>query len=297
MVVSVSAANADILNGLADTLKNRFGYDPGAYQGYSYKTYSDKITAKIDFNINSSNTLTVKYNYLKSYKNQPPSNSGSINSSYGRAAGQYAMPFYGSGYTINNNFNIVIAELNSRFSNKSSNKLQVGYTALRDFRSVLGGVQTKGDASGKVMPLVDILDGNGNPYTSFGYEQYTYGNLLNTDVFQLNDIFTLYAGSHEITIGTQNSFKKYKNGFSPAYNGVYRFNSINDFYSSLNLDSAAARYDLSASLGKDGSFPYVGPKDQEYSLFVQDKWRIKKQPYIHIWFTSRFGSVSKHIRI
>ena len=32
-------------------------------------------------------------------------------------------------------FNIFIAELNSRIGNKASNKLQVGYTALRDFRS------------------------------------------------------------------------------------------------------------------------------------------------------------------
>jgi len=273
---SISAANADILNALSDTLKTRFGYDPGAFQGYSYKTHSDKITAKLDFNINTSNTLTIKYNYLKSYKNQPASNSGSVNSSYGRAAGQYALPFYGSGYTINNNFNIFIAELNSRFSNRSSNKLQIGYTALRDFRSVLSNVQTAGKNEGKYMLLVDILDGNGNPYTSFGYEQYTYGNLLNTDVFQLNDIFTFYTGAHEITIGTQNSFKKYKNGFSPAYEGVYRFNSINDFYTGLNDPSfAAARYDLSASLSSDGSFPYVGPKDQEYSLFIQDKWRVK----------------------
>ena len=93
--------------------------------------------------------------------------------------------FYGSGYTINNNFDIFIAELNTRLGNKASNKLQVGYTALRDFRSPL---------TSQPFPLVDILDGSGNPYTSFGYEQFTYGNLLNTDVYQLNDIYTMYKG-------------------------------------------------------------------------------------------------------
>lgn len=281
--VSVSAANATLLSQLADTLKARFGYDPGAFQGYSYRTQSDKITAKIDWNIDSKNTFTLKYNYLKSFKNQPASNSGSVNSSYGRAAGQYAMPFYGSGYTINNNFNIIIAELNTRFSNKASNKLQVGYTSLRDFRSALSNKMTSGSFKGLDMPLVDILDGNNNPYTSFGYEQYTYGNILNTDVFQVNDIFTLYQGKHELTFGTQNSFKKYKNGFSPAYNGVFRFNSLNDFYTSLQTGTAAPRYDLSASLSKDGSFPYVGPKDQEYGFFAQDKWRVKQN------FTVTYG--------
>ncbi len=264
--VSISNANADTLNALASFLKQQYDYDPGAFQGYSYRTQSDKVTVKLDWTINKSNTLTIKYNYLKSFRDVQASNSGSVNSSYGRTPGQYAMPFFGSGYTINNNFNIVIAELNTRFGNKSSNKLQVGYTALRDFRSAL---------TSKAFPLVDILDGNGNPYTSFGYEQFTYGNVLNTNVFQVNDIFTFYTGGHEITIGTQNSFKKYENGFSPAYEGVYRFKSLSSFYAAAADTSVKAlRYDLSYTLPPNGKFPLVGPKDQEYSLFAQDKWRI-----------------------
>jgi hypothetical protein len=284
--VSVSSASYDLLKQLADTLKNRFGYDPGAFQGYSYRTQSDKLTVKVDWTINSHNTFTIKYNYLKSFRDVQASNSGSVNSSYGRTPGQYAMPFYGSGYTINNNFNIFIAELNTRFSKRLSNKLQVGYTALRDYRSSLSGTQTTGKSAGQYMPLVDILDGNGNPFTSFGYEQYTYGNKLNTDVFQVNDILNIYVGSHEITVGTQNSFKKYQNGFSPSYEGVYRFNSLADFYSSLNGIKAAARYDLSASLQSDGSFPLVGPKDQEYGFFAQDKWRVK--PNLTVTYGVRF---------
>lgn len=262
--VSVSIANADSLNALRDFLISKYNYDPGQYQGYSYETRSDKLTAKVDWNINSNHTFTLKYNYLKSSRETQPSNSGSAYPSYGRTPGQYALPFNSSSYTINNNFNIFIAELNSRFGNKSSNKLQIGYTALRDFRSAF---------SPSNFPLVDISQ-DGQPYTSFGYEQYTYSNLLNTDVFQINDIFTFYKGSHEITLGTQNSFKKYENGFSPSYNGVYRFNSLQDFYSAAN-DTAfkAARYDLSYTLNTDGSFPLVGPKSMEFSFFMQDKWR------------------------
>ena len=164
-------------------LKNTYGYDPGAFQNYSYKTQSKKLTIKVDWNLDQNNTLTIKYNYLNSSRQIQASNSGSVNSSYGRTPGQYAMPFYGSGYKINNNFDIIIAELNTRLGNRASNKLQIGYTALRDFRSPL---------TSSPFPLVDILDGSGNPYTSFGYEQFTYGNLLNTDVYQLNDIYTMY---------------------------------------------------------------------------------------------------------
>ncbi len=273
--VSVSNANADTLNALASFLKSTYGYSPGAFQNYSYKTESKKLTIKLDWNLDDNNTITLKYNYLNSSRQTQASNSGSVNSSYGRTPGQYAMPFNGSGYTINNNFNIFIAELNTRLSNKASNKLQIGYTALRDYRSPL---------TSSPFPLVDILDGNGNPYTSFGYEQYTYGNKLNTDVFQLNDVFTFYKGAHEITVGTQNSYKKYENGFSPSYEGVYRFSSVDAFYqAATDKTTPALRYDLSYTLPPNSTFPLVGPKDLELGFFAQDKWRVKEN------FTLTYG--------
>ncbi len=261
----VSQANADTLNRLSKFLKDTYNYDPGAYQNYSYRTQSDKLTVKLDWNIDSRNTFTIKYNYFKSFREIQASNSGSINSVNGRTPGVTAMPFYGSGYAQNNNFKIVIAELNTRLSNKASNKLQVGYSALRDYRALL---------SPQVFPLVDILDGSGNPFTSFGNEQYSYGNLLSTNIFQFSDIFNLYKGSHEISFGTQNYHRDYKNGFSPSFQGVYRFNSLADFYASAAGTKPAVRYDLSYSFSKDGSFPFATPSAFELGLFAQDKWRI-----------------------
>jgi hypothetical protein len=201
--VSVSNANADTLNALAAFLKNTYGYDPGAFQNYSYKTQSKKLTIKVDWNLDQNNTLTIKYNYLNSSRQIQASNSGSVNSSYGRTPGQYAMPFYGSGYKINNNFDIIIAELNTRLGNRASNKLQIGYTALRDFRSPLTSP----------FPLVDILDGAGNPYTSFGYEQLTLWKFTEYG-YQLNDIYTMYRGTHEITVVRRILLKNMKRIFS-----------------------------------------------------------------------------------
>ena len=262
---TVSAAKAADLDALAAFLKSKYNYDPGAYQNYSYAAMSKRLTAKIDWNINENNTFSLKYSYLKSSNQIPPSNSGSVGS---RQANATALPFFGAGYAINNNANIFIAELNTKFSNRMSNKLQVGYTALRDFRSSL---------SGKDFPFVDILDGSGTitsskPLTSFGYELFTYGNKLNTDVFQFNDILSLYAGNHEITAGIQSSYKKYLNGFSPNYSGTYRFNSLADFYAAADGKQPAGLYNLSYALG-GGAFPLVGPKDFEAGFFIQDKYR------------------------
>jgi hypothetical protein len=262
--INVSQAKAADLDALRKFLIEKYNYDPGAYQGYQYGSVSKRLTTKLDWNINSKNSFSLKYTLLRSSADIPASNSQSVNASNGRRPSTTSMPFYGGGYTINNNADIIIGELNTRFSNNASNKLQIGYTKLRDFRGTL----TSGN-----FPQVDILDGNGQPFTTFGYERFTYGNVLNSDVIQLNNIFNLYKGKHEFTFGTQNSFKKYSNGFSPNYAGAFRFNSLADFYASAEGTKPAAVYDLSWSL--TGDFPLVGPKNTELSLFAQDKFRVK----------------------
>ncbi|HMG68583.1 MAG TPA: hypothetical protein VK588_12885, partial [Chitinophagaceae bacterium] len=275
---NVSIANADTLNAIANFLKQKFGYDPGPYQGYSFKVNSDKITAKIDWNLNRNNTLTVKYNYLKSSSDQfastsrPNSAGGQIT---GGQPGVNSMPFFGSGYVINNNFNIIIAELNTRISNKISNKFQVGYTALRDFRSPHSASAT--------FPLVDILLNN-NIYTTFGYEPFTYNNTLNTDVYQVADIFKFYKGAHEITLGTQDYYRKYSNAFAPGYQGSYQFNSLSDFYNSANNGTTLSKnYYLQYSALKGGEFPWAYAGSTELGFFAEDKWRMTKN------FTLTYG--------
>lgn len=259
----ISQAKAEDLDALSDFLKQKFNYNTGSYENYNYETYSDKLTARIDWNINKKNTFNVNYYYLKSYRNVAPSNSGA--SANGRSASLTGMPFFSSSYIINNNFNILIAELNTRFSNSVSNKLQVGYNQLRDFRSSPGGI----------FPLVDIENGAGSMFTSFGYEPFTAFNKLDTDTWQFNDVLTVNKGSHNITIGTQNTANKFRNGFAPNYYGFYRFASLADFYNSVNNGTAnATRYELRYSARKNGEFPYAEVSTFTLGFFAQDKWTV-----------------------
>lgn len=261
--VGISQAKAEDLDALAAFLKSKYNYDAGAYENYNFKTYSDKVTARIDLNINSKNTFNINYFYLKSWRNVPPSNSGAPGS--GRQPSSTAMPFFASSYVINNNFNIVIAELNTRFSNRLSNKLQVGFNQLRDFRSSPGGI----------FPLVDIENGVGSSFTAFGYEPFTAFNKLNTNTYQFNDIVNLYKGKHNFTFGTQNSYNKFQNGFAPNYFGAYRFKSLADFYASANNGAPTAyRYELRYSARKGGEFPYAKIGTFQLGLFAQDKWNV-----------------------
>jgi hypothetical protein len=257
----ISQAKAEDLEALSAFLKTKYGYETGPFENYTFDTHSDKITARVDLNINKKNTLNVNYYYLKSYRNVPPSNSGAINGN--RQPGTTAMPFFSSSYVINNNFNIVIAELNTRISNSVSNKVQVGYNQLRDFRSSPGGV----------FPLVDIANGNGSTFTSFGYEPFTAFNVLNTDTWQFNDILNWYKGKHTFTFGTQNTYNKFRNGFAPNYYGAYQFANLDSFYKSANTGSlSASRYEVRYSARKNGEFPYADVAAYQLGFFAQDKW-------------------------
>jgi hypothetical protein len=252
------------LNDLKKFLMDKYKYDAGDYQGYNYQTQSDKITAKIDWNINDNNTLSAKYFYLKSSRELAGSSSGAIGNNRQPTIGG-PLPFSNSGYVINNNFNIGIVELNTRFGSKFANKATLGYSALRDFRSSLGAQ----------FPLVDIGNGSGATLTSFGYEPFTAFNQLNTDTWQFSDDFTIYAGKHEITIGTSNQYNKFLNGFAPSYYGNFNFNTLADFYASANDGLAnASRYQLRYSTAADGSFPFGRIKAYTFSVYAQDKFQV-----------------------
>jgi hypothetical protein len=181
---NVSQAKAEDLDALANFLMTKYGYNAGPYENYNFDTYSDKVTAGSISTSYLRIRSIINYYYLKSWRNIPPSNSGAPGGS--RQPSSTAMPFFASSYIINNNFNIIIGELNTRFNNKLSNKFQFGYNQLRDFRSSPGGI----------FPLVDIENGLGASFTSFGYEPFTAFNELGTDTWQLNDIVTLNKGSH-----------------------------------------------------------------------------------------------------
>ena len=272
---NVSQASAATLNQIANYLETNYNYNPGPYQGYNYDTYSDKVTAKIDWNIDKNNTLSAKYFYLKSYGDHPASNSNSnltnAASSSSRAPSPTTLPFYGSGYRINNNFNIGIVELDTRINSTMSNRLTVGYSALRDFRTSLGGNTT--------IPLVDIDNGTTTStgaiitppsavLTTFGYELFTANNILSTNIGQLSDDLTIFTGKHQIIFGTNDQIQSYKNGFAPNYNGVYIYNSASDFLNGL----PAAQYATRNSALASGAFPFASIKAGIYSLYAEDKY-------------------------
>lgn len=297
---TVSRASYTDLTNLGSFLQSKYNYNAGPFENFNLRSFSRKATAKLDWNISANHRFSVKYNYLKSYRDVPPSSSGSISNSANRNQTQFGLPFFSSYYTINNNLNSFIAELNSTFDSRYSNNLTAGASFFRDFRESPGGGS---------FPLVDIGDATGrsaagagptatNTLTSFGYEPFSAFNILNSDVYQIGDNFTAYLGKHNVTVGTYNELYKFSNGFAPNYYGGYAFNSLDDFYAAARTAEAPNGYVLDANRNPipasatnqpglpqryqlqysalPGGFPFGVTKAAQFGLYVQDEWSPKQ---------------------
>ncbi len=252
------AADFDRLN---DFLISKFKSNPGAYENWNKEKYSQKVNLRLDWNISDKHKFNVKYNYLRSYADINPSNSGSL--SGGRSPSAAVLPFQGSLYRINNNLDSYIAELNSTFSSSVANNLTVGYTQMRDFR--------QSPVNDNPFPTVDIGNNDLNELTAFGYEPFSANNILNSDIFQIADNLTIYTGKHVYTLGLAYETNSFMNGFAPNYYGGYQFKSIDDFINSANGDTKVipARYQQQWS--NYSTFPFAEMKGSTLSFYGQDE--------------------------
>lgn len=227
------------LAGLRDFLVNQLKYDPGTYKNFNKATQSQRYVARFDYNLSQNTKLTIRGNITNAFQDQPPSGSGGFASGPpgGRGNSNNVLSFSSSYYRINNNQYSVTAELNTTLAGgKMSNNLVVGYNAFRDFRQNAGGLAIPN------LPLVDILGPNGQNMTSFGPDPFTPNNKLDQDVTQINDNFNIYLKNHQITVGTANELYSFNNVFTQVINGVYRYNSLADFYADAqSATSATAR--------------------------------------------------------
>jgi hypothetical protein len=224
------------LAGLRQFLIDNFGYDPGVYKDFNRETSSLRYVVRLDYNLNKNHKLTVRGNVTNAFRDIPPSGSGGFvgGPPGGRGNSNNVLSFSSSYYRINNNQYSVTGELNSILGGgKFSNNLVIGASFFRDFRENAGGKPVPS------FPLVDILGPNGQNMTTFGPDPFTPNNKLDQDVIQINNNFSVYLRNHIITIGTANEYYRFMNRFTPLINGVYRYNSLADFYADANPATTA----------------------------------------------------------
>jgi hypothetical protein len=210
------------LDALSSYLARNFNYVTGPYQDYSHQTPAKKYLFRTDYNINSTNRLSLRYIQLDSSTDVLLSNSSSLG--FGtRRTNLNGLNFQNSNYKILENIRSFVGEWNAAFGSQASNNLIIGYTKQDESR----------DSLGTFFPMVDILEA-GSVYTTFGFEPFTPNNELRYNSFQIQDNLTFYRGSHTISTGVSLERYESENVFFPGSQSAYVYNSLADFYADAN---------------------------------------------------------------
>jgi hypothetical protein len=229
----ISRARAEILDSIRNRMIQQYNYDPGPYEGYINETNNDKLLAKIDWNVSPDHALTFRYNYLSAKRDLPPHPFVLSFQNTGRGPNESSLPFRNAGYAINNELHSLALELNSR-SRGFANRFFTSYNRFRDFREPYSAD----------FPTIEIGEG-GITYTTVGHEPFSIHNILDQDVTQLTNNFTLFRGKHALTLGANferfsffNSFNIFRHGFFQfGYPGGTTFSSLDQFFTATHPDS------------------------------------------------------------
>lgn len=272
---STTRVLASDLDALSNYLATNFGYVTGPYQGYNHNTPATRFIAKLDFNLNPRNKLSLRYNHLDSETDVLVSNSSSLGFGTRRSV-TTGLNFQNSNYIIMENIRSIIGEWNSMIGTNMANNLIVGYTYNDESRK----------SRGSFFPFVDIKEG-GSVYTSFGFEPFTPNNELRYGSYQLQNNFMLYLHKHSLTFGLSLERYKSENVFFPGSQSVYVYNSLADFYTDANDYLAnpnrtvspvtLARFQVRWS-NIPGQTKPIQPLKVIYSgIYAQDEWEVNKK--------------------
>ncbi|MEK7728797.1 MAG: carboxypeptidase regulatory-like domain-containing protein [candidate division KSB1 bacterium] len=262
------------LDALSSYLKSNFGYETGGYQGYDFKTPALRFIGKLDFNLNTRNKLSVRYNHLDSETDVLMSNSSSLG--FGnRRTNANSMNFQSSNYKILENRRSIVGEWNSVLGDNMANNLLVGYDHSDESRGY----------AGEIFPMVDVLK-DGSNYASFGFEPFTPNNELRYKSFQVQNNFTMYKGDHNLTFGLSAERYESENVFFPGSQSVYVYNSLADFYADANSYIANPNRTVSpVTLRRfqvrwsniPGQEKPIQPLEVFYAgVYAQDEWQLSK---------------------
>lgn len=263
------------MDAIRQYLITTYDYDPGEYDNYSTEVKRTKIMGRIDWNINQKNRFSVRYSQVEGSSPVPVSNStsgsgGLVYANTANRTSNNALFFKNSSYRQGANFYSLAAELNSQIGRRFSNVLRGTYTFQNDSR----------ESDSKYFPTVDILK-DGTPFTTFGYDPFSYGNLRKVKMYSFVDNLTFNSGKHSFTAGLQADFSETINGFQRFGTSFYVFNSWEDFVSAADPNPANRvkpvnfAYTYSLEPGFTQAFPSF--KFAQYSAYIQDEISVNNK--------------------
>ena len=259
---NISRTTVADLQRVSDFVRNTYGYETGAYENFAnnFTRQNTKFLARIDWNINDKNKLSLRYTDLNNTDDQLINGTSAPNprSSSNRIS-QNSMSYANSQYGFKNTVRSLALELNSTFGGKLSNQLLGTFTNIRDQRT----------SPSSPFPFVDIQSG-GDSYISLGYELFSYKNDVKNNTFNIIDNVTYYAGKHVLTAGVSYENMDFGNSFLRYGTSYYRYSSVNDFLTGAAPNAFAYTYPL------PGNDTYAQLNFGQFSIYAQDEFNVTK---------------------
>jgi hypothetical protein len=267
-------------NFVRDQIRSIYNYDPGAPDSYPFASEQTRLNIRLDYNIDNSNKLTLRYNDYSAFTDIP-TNGNSIRYIQTRyfntnRTGIEGINFRNANYTNDRNVKSFVAELNSRIGTNMANQLNIGYTSVTDPR--------RGIPGGQDFPFIEVLEpddaGNLLYYMSMGNELFTVGNLLENNILNITNNFSLFKGKHTYTFGGNFEYMTFDNAFNPVFNGFYRYIGYDRFVDAVINRNPNVHPDAFAKgFALDGSRtpPTDNTRFGQLGFYVQDEYQVNSR--------------------
>ena len=257
----LSYTTIEDMEAVQEHVKEKYGYDTGSFTDFPTDESNLKLLARIDWNINEKNRLSLRYNYTNNVSWSAPNRTsmdGGTRSAFDRVS-LYSMSFANSMYSMNNLVHTVALDLNTRINDSLSNQFLATFSKLDDVRG------TNSDE----FPFIDIQDGTGTntQYMSLGYELFTWHNAVHNTVANIKDDLVYFVDNHKITMGLSYEYQMADNAYMRNGSGYYRYASVKDF-----LEGNAPEI-VNLTYGYDGDEnPAARVQFHKAGLYAQDEW-------------------------
>jgi hypothetical protein len=280
-----------------DIARNQYGFDAGGVP-FSAPENDDRVTARVDWNINEDHDLSLTYIY----------NQGTqfVDGSSSTSATQSRLALFSNSYTLSEVVHSGVVQLNSRWSDMFSTEARVSY---RDY--VRGQTPPNGTAFGEFNVCLAPTGQNTGPDATrcangegairFGPDISRQANSLNTENLDVQLAANLLVGNHNLRFLAQYTDVDVYNLFLQRASGAFYFDSIDQF-----RRGQANQLDLAQSTTGDINGAAAVFDYQNIVLGVQDTWDVTDSltviaglryewydmgtpPALNQFFTNRYG--------
>jgi hypothetical protein len=234
---------------------NNLGFDPGTYGQYNSYSKSNKFFNRLDWNIGDKHQLAIRNNTI-------------LSEAINMERDQFDFRFGSIAYKQTNNQSSTVAELRSRFNNKVSNSLLLGFTSIHDYRD---------PTTNPAFPQVQIVGRTPGTTIFFGTDREASIFNQKQRTVEITDNVVISKGAHTMTFGTHNELYKITYGFVNAWNGRVTYQSINDFLGN-NPERVQGNYNYSNN-NRDYILSHPGAvfNVNFYSAYAQDEFQVNEK--------------------